>query len=288
MQRTHVPLLVLGALVGLAGAAPDAAAGGSKAKSKKAAAQVKFVGVHPIAASHGGGLCHIELPHVHVYEPADVKVQYRVHDDHHYFVGDPVAYGWDGDKHTYYGHHPIDVDLVVGGHDHTEYCYLDGAHFHSYAPPPELAFEVKAGAYWYVGDAPEVYVEGKARYDAIDVVYEPIAYARPVVVVEAPPPRWIGVTVVAPAVVVDAPAVVVEAPRARGHVHAGVGVEVVAPAIEVEVAVPTLHVELGGHVHGGVVVHDHGHHHGKKKWKKAKKHKRAKARRRGRLHRDWD
>ncbi len=267
MHRRSLTLLVVGVLAGLASAATDggeALAGGKKAR--KAPSQVRFVGVHPIARVHGGGLCHIELPHVHVYEPVGERVQYRDHDGDHFFVGDPVAYGWDGDKHAYYGHHPIDVDVVVGGHDQTEYCYLDGAHYHAYAPPPELAFEVRAGASWYVGDVPDVYLAGRKTYDAIDVIYEPIVYPRPVVVVEDAPPQWIGVTVHAhlPAVVVDAPAVVVEAPRA--HVRAGV--EVIAPSLEISVGVPTLQIELGG----GVVVHDH-HHHGKRKWKKGKSRK---------------
>jgi hypothetical protein len=280
MHRIQLALVVASL-----GVAATADAGGKKAKVQT---QVQFVGVHPIAKDHGGGLCHIELPHVHVYEPAHAKVQYRVHDDAYFFVGDPVAYGWEGDKHTYYGHHPIDVDVVVGGHDHTEYCYLDGAHFHAYAPPPEVSFEVRAGAYWYVGDVPEVYVEGRKTYDAIDVVYEPIAYERPVVVVETPPPKWIGVTVHAhvPAVVVDAPAVVVEAPRARAHGDVHAGVEVVAPSLEIEVAVPTLHVDIGGHAHGGVVVHDH-HRHGKKKWKHKKHGHKKKHGRRGRLKKRW-
>lgn len=233
----------------------------------------RFVGIHPIAKAHGGGMCHIEAAHVHVYAPTDVKVQYRDHDGYNYFVGDPVAYEWDGPKHSYYGHHPVPVHVVVGDdHEDTEYCYLEGPHYHAWAPPPTLDVKLHAGAYWYVGDFPDAYVKGKVTYDPIDVVYKPIAYTRPVVVVEAPPPEWYGVDVW-----VAAPVVEVRTPRpppmhAHGHGHAavGVGVEVVVPTVRVEVGLPSVEIGLGGHVHGG----GHGHH-------KHKKHK-GKGRGRGR------
>ena len=98
----------------------------------------RFVGIHPVPKGHGGGLCHIEAHHVHLYAPVDVKVQYRVHDGWHHFVGDPVAYGWEGPKHSYYGHHPIEIHAVVGDdHEDTAYCYLEGPHYHAWAPPPD-------------------------------------------------------------------------------------------------------------------------------------------------------
>src|SRR5262245_7003669 len=113
--------IILGALVAVAALA-GAAAGDGKGKGK----QVHYVGIHPIGKAHGGGLCHIEVPHVHIYAPGDV-VQYRDYHGDNYFVGDPVAYGWEGDKHAYYGHHPIYVEAVVdgGGTGDPVYCYLD-------------------------------------------------------------------------------------------------------------------------------------------------------------------
>lgn len=274
MLRKRLPVLLVLLLATVAAAGSAVAGKGSKGKST----QVKFVGVHPIAKAHGGGICHIEAPHVHVYAPADVKVQYRVHDDHYYFVGDPVAYGWEGPKYTYYGHHPVNVDVVLGDrdddHDHVEYCYLDGSHFHYYQPAAELKFEVRSDAYLYVGDVPDSYVSARAELDPIDVVYEPIVYERPVVVIEEPPPAWIGVrfAVVAPVVVV--PVVEVERPRARGRVHADV--EVVAPSLSIEIGVPSIVVG------GGVFVESRGHGHYKHKHKKykhkGKRHKRGKGR----------
>ena len=67
--------------------------------------QVSYIGIHPVAKSDGGGICYIEGPHVHMYE-AD-KIQYRDHRGAQFFVGDPVAYGYDGPKKAYKGHHPI-------------------------------------------------------------------------------------------------------------------------------------------------------------------------------------
>lgn len=257
MLRTRLPIILLAAIAAV-GTVTAADAGKGKGK------QVKYVGVHPIPKGHGGGICYIEAPHVHVFAPTDVKVQYRLHDGHYYFVGDPVAYGWDGPKHSYYGHHPVDVDYVVGeGPDHVEYCYLDGAHFHAYAPPPEVKFEVKSGAYWYVGDLPAAYVDARAELDPIDVVYEPIVYERPAVVVEAAPPAWVGFTVAAPIVVDAHPGRGVGHVK-HGHVHGGVGVgvgvEVVAPTLSVEVGVPGVVIDGGHH-------HHHGKYKGKGKWK---------------------
>lgn len=253
-------LLALATILALGSAARDAAA------DKK---HHRYVGIHPVAKAHGGGMCHIEAPHVHAYAPIDVKVQFRDHDGYNYFVGDPVAYQWDGPKHAYYGHHPVPVDVVVGDdHEDMEYCYLEGAHYHAWAPPPTLDVKLHAGAYWYVGDFPEAYVKGKAVYDPIDVVYEPIVYTRPAVVVETPPPGWYG------GVVIAAPVVEVRGPRPRpaaAHVHgpavvAGVEVHVPVPAVRVEVGLPSVHVGVGGHVHAGS--HDHYKH---KKFKRGKR-----------------
>ena len=72
--------------------------------------------------------------------------QYRDHDGFKYFVGDPVAYGWDGEKHAYYGHHPIPVDALVDGDPDTEWCYIDGPHYHAWAPPPDVKRERAAAA----------------------------------------------------------------------------------------------------------------------------------------------
>jgi hypothetical protein len=259
-MKTYI--LALTMLVAVATGAREAQAG------KK---HHRYVGIHPIAKVHGGGMCHIQAPHVHAYAPID-KVQFREHDGYAHFVGDPVAYDWDGPRHTYYGHHPVPVHVIVGDdHPDVEYCYIEGPHFHAWAPPPEMNVKLEAGAYWYIGDFPEPYVAGRVTYDPIDVVYEPIRYERPAVVVETAPPGWYGVVVAAPVVEV----------RGRGHKHgrshvhgdavvgAGVEVRVPAPAVRVEVAVPSVQIGIGG----GVVVPDHG---------QGPQHKHKKFKRRGR------
>jgi hypothetical protein len=257
--------IILGALVAVAALA-GAAAGDGKGKGK----QVHYVGIHPIAKAHGAGLCHIEVPHVHVYAPADM-VQYRDYRGDHYFVGDPVAYGWEGDKHAYYGHHPIHVQAIVDGGAVGEpvYCYLDGPHYHGFEPPMGVIadFKVEADAYFYVGEPLPVYVEARPQLVKINAIYTPIEYVRPVVTVE-PPSAWIGIRF--PIVVVEpapAPAaVIVEGPRARA------GVEVVVPAVEIRP--PSIEVGVGISVGGGVVVgggHDRGHRGKKVKFKKGKR-----------------
>jgi hypothetical protein len=258
----------LAAAVVLAALAPraDARGGGG---------HVRFVGVHPVAAEYGGGFCYIEFPHVHVYEPTRPDVLYRPIDDGYHFVGDPVPYGYEGPKHAFYGHHPItmgDIDFVLADDDdHTEYCYIDGPHYHPYGPPPEGHFTLKGGVYFYAGDFPRVYADARPRYAKINAVYRPLRYSRPVVVV-SPPPEYRG------PVMVEEPTVVVPAEASAGvHAEAGIGfhagvsiglpsVHLVAPAVIVEDAPRDVYV-----VHDRPVrvikVKDRGHGHGKGKWK---------------------
>ncbi len=237
--------------------------------------QTRFVGTHPIPTAEGGGFCEIEGPHVHVFAPS--KLEYRVHGKDNFFVGDPVAYGYAGPRHAYKGHHPIHVHAVVGDTDEdVEFCYIDGPHFHAFAPPPAVRaeFEVAGDAYFYVGEPPPVYVEQRPAFVKINAIYQPLRYERPVIAVEAPS-AWIGVRYAAPAAVVDvrgpaavvdvrAPAVVVETPRVR----AGVEVVVPTPSLEVNIGVGA-GVIIDGHHHHR---HDHGRHRGHYKPKKKKRH----------------
>jgi hypothetical protein len=221
------------ALLALILAAPAVAGNGK---------QVRYVGIHPLPRSEGGGMCYIEGPHIHVYE-AD-KVQYRDHRGANYFVGDPVAYGYDGERFAYKGHHPIHVDAVLGdGDPDDEYCYINGPHYHYFAPADGPEFKVVGGAYFYVGEPPRAYVSARPQMMKINAVYQPLVYERPVVTVEAPV-GWIGARAefVTPAAVVVAPGPVVVAPAA--------GI-----SIEAHIPTPSLHVDVGI---GGpaVIVHE--------------------------------
>lgn len=252
----------------LVGAALMLLPGGSEASRTK---QVRYGGIHSVPKGRGGGLCHIEAAHVHVYAP-DIAVQYREHEGQQVFVGDPVAYGWDGDRHSYYGHHPIHVNVIVGDEDpDEEYCYLDGPHYHSFAPPPEVVadFKLEGGAYFFVGTPPPTYVEARPTFIKINAVYEPIVYERPVVTV-TPPNMWIGVRYAAraprPAVVAPPP------PPRRGGGSATVGVDVYVPAVEIRP--PSIEIGVGIGVGVGVSGgHRHGHGHKHKKHKKHKGHR---------------
>jgi hypothetical protein len=257
MMRQICGLFPLGALAaGLVLVAP----------AEARADQVGYVGMHP---AHAGGFCYIEAPHVHVYTPnPKAKVMYRMHGDAYHFVGDPVAFQYDGPTVTYVGHHPVHVDPVVVGAPagHVEFCYLDGPHYHHDWPPPDARFELKGDAYWYVGGFPPAYGKHKKRYATINALYQPIAYTRPVVTVE-PPVGYVGVVVPSAHVGVGVGAGV----AAGVGVSAGVEVYLPAPVLEVEVGLP-----------GVVVVDGHHHHHGKYKKKrgKYKKHKRRNGARR--------
>src|SRR4051812_34628201 len=147
--------------------------------------QVHYVGIHPLPKSEGGGICYIEGPHIHVYD-AD-RIQYRDHRGANYFVGDPVAYGYDGPRYAYKGHHPIHVAAVVGDDDPADvYCYISGPHFHYFAPPEGPEFKLAGGAYFYVADPPRAYVEARPAMLKINTVYQPLVYERPVITVDAP------------------------------------------------------------------------------------------------------
>lgn len=227
--------------------------------------QVRFVGLHPVPKSEGGGICYIEGPHVHIYGAN--KLEYRDHRGHQHFVGDPVAYGYDGPKHAYKGHHPIKVNVVVGTpEEDVEFCYLDGPHYHYFEPYEGPDFELRGDAYFYVGEPGPVYVQARPAMVKVNAIYDPIVYTRPIVEVE-PPAAWIGVRFGGPAVVVaPAPAVEVRGPAAR--------VEVVAPSVRVVVPPPpAIRVEAGIGINVGVGVGVGGG--GKVKYK------RGKAKRRG-------
>lgn len=154
------------------------------------AKQITFVDVHPIPAEAGGGFCNIDGPHVHVYRPDHAGELYRVVGGSYLFIGDPVPFGYDGPKHVYSGRHPIPVDELVPGehheHDGSVYCYLDGPHYHVYAPPPALKFVERGNAYWYVGDWSRSYQTDAPRYQKINIIYELLIYTRPIVTASAP------------------------------------------------------------------------------------------------------
>jgi hypothetical protein len=232
----HMLLLVAGVTVAFA------AVGARAAEAK----QFKFVGEHPIP---GGGFCHIHAPHVHVYGPANQGVLYRDHRGWSHFVGDPVAYGYDGPKVSYAGPHPVVVRQALDDEDGDQvvYCYLKGPHYHIEAPPEGGHFAMRGNVYWYTGDFPPEFEAERPQYVRINAVYAPIVYARPVVAVDVgPPPGWHDVLVEVPT-----PGVVVEAHPGVGAVVEGPGVGVQAgvgiqAGVEVNVPIPSLHVDIGG------------------------------------------
>jgi hypothetical protein len=228
----------------------------ASASAKKWGKQVRFAGIHPVAKVEGGGICHIEFPHVHTY--AANKLEYRVVAENNVFIGDPVPYGWDGPKYAYKGAHPVQVNVHVDAPDpYVHYCYLSGPHFH-YFEPEMPGFEVRGDAYFYVAEPPPAMIEARPAYVGINAVYTPLVYTRPVIEVE-PPSGWI---MVRPGFVIEAPVVVAPAPRGRAQVVGGVGVSVHVP-------VPT--ISIGVQVGGPAVIVKEKRGRGKfkhKKWKR--------------------
>jgi hypothetical protein len=213
------------------------------------ARHVRFAGPHPIAARFGGGFCYIETPHIHIYAPDHAALFQQVGDEY-VFTGDPTPFGYQGEKHPFYGHHPV---VTVEGEP--VYCFIDGPHFHAYAPPEGDEYKIKNGVAFYVGPFSPVYVKMRPhRVRVVNAEYRPYVSFRPTVEV-VPPPEWHGdVYVAGPSVEVSAPNVVVAAPRPAfvvepPHPHVSVevsapGVFVAAPAPHVYVAPPAPHVYI--------------------------------------------
>jgi hypothetical protein len=216
----------------------------------------RFHGSHPLP--HHGGYCFIDWPHVHSFAPGDTRV-YRVHDDEYYFVGDPTPFGYDGQRYSYYGPHPL-AELTVSGEP--AYCYMVGPHYHVNMPPPNLTFEQRSGVYFYMGAFPPTFVQERPRYVVINEAYRPLVYERPVVDIAIVPPTLRATAVIGVGGRVEA----VAAPPA-----VGVGVHIGLPPP------PTVQVGVGVGFVGGpapppqvierdrvVVVHDrefHGREH---------------------------
>ncbi len=208
------------------------ALGGAEAE----AAQHRYAGPHPLPDAAPGVFCHIEAPHVHVYEPERPRVMYRDYGGWHHFVGDPTPFGYEGPKHAYHGAHPIAVDAHVEvrvdapAPEHVVYCYMEGPHYHAYAPV-HADFEVKGGVHWYVGSFPPTFHERRSRYKRVNRVYARLDYPRPVVRVE-PPAAYVDVLVVGGGPPGPPPHARGKA-KGRAGVRGGVHVEVPVPSIEV-------------------------------------------------------
>ena len=209
-----------------------------------------FLGPHPVAAKYGGGFCLIEAPHMHVYAPDHPGLYQRV-GDQLVFTADPTPFGYEGDKHPFYGNHPV---TTVDGE--TVICYIDGPHYHAFAAPDVPEYETRKGIAFYVGAFPPAYVKLRpARARAMNAEYRPYVSLRPTVEV-APPERWHGEIWVAP------PAVGFVAPAVGFH---GPGVEMSAPSVTV-VAPPPPGIYIGGpsvEINGGLYV-EHGRHRGER------------------------
>ncbi|MDB4969267.1 MAG: hypothetical protein JWN44_4956 [Myxococcales bacterium] len=203
------------------------------------AKHVRYLGPHPVAAKQGGGYCYIESPHLHIYGP-DKPALYQQSGDEYIFTGDPTPFGYEGDKHPFYGHHPV----VVVGAPEPVYCLLDGPHFHAYEAPEVPEYKVKDGVAFYVAPIPQVYIK-PARVRVINAEYRPYVTFRPTVEV-APPPEWRGdVYVSGPSVEVRAPGVFIAPPQPHVSVEVQGPMFVAPPSPRVVINAPAPHVVVG-------------------------------------------
>src|SRR5215831_4780124 len=146
---------------------------------------VEYMSQHPLPRKVGRGFCYIDVPHFHDFGPSDPRL-YRQVDGQLYFVGDPAPFDYEGPRYAYYGAHPVvEADVQFG---HPVYCYLRGPHYHWYQPAAQASFEMKGGAYWYVGTYPPAFYDERPRYVTVNEAYAPIVYTRPVVDVSVAPP----------------------------------------------------------------------------------------------------
>lgn len=161
----------------------------------------RFHGHHPIAGPQGG-FCYLDTPHSHDYAP-DRPSLYQEANGEYVFTGDPVPFGYQGDKTVFYGHHPVPSESPQ-----PVFCFFKGPHYHDYRPPEAPGYKVKDNVVFYVGPMPPELARIKPQQErALEVEYRPYVAQRPQVVV-TPPPEWQGTVWVAP------PPTVVVAPAA--------------------------------------------------------------------------
>lgn len=150
-----------------------------------------YRGPHPLDFD---GAWHDE-PAVHVHDDLPIGLEpFASIDGVMTFLGDPIAYGWQGDVWVYAGVHPLPAR--IGG-----FCGIEGEHRHEFAPEGEMRLE--RGAYVFVGalrgDAP-LHVPGRVGLP-IEIARERSRTAPGVVITHAP----VWAYPYAPVVVYDGP-----------------------------------------------------------------------------------
>jgi hypothetical protein len=229
--------LALGLL--LVSAAPSLASPPGGLPPGQAKKLARFLGTHPLAAPRSG-YCYIDTPHTHDYPP-DRPVLYQEAGDGYVFTGDPVPFGYDGDKTVYYGHHPVPTSVELGPGSQPVFCFIKGPHYHGYHPPEPVGYKTRDNVLFYIGPVPPEVARLRPQQERLlEVEYRPYLAQRPQVVV-TPPPEWQGPVWVAPppaTVVVAPPAPVV--PVVAAAAPATVVVEQPRPAVVVAPAAPVV------------------------------------------------
>jgi hypothetical protein len=146
----------------------------------------KYRGMHPLPP-HAGDFCYIDVPHVHRATPSDMRVYATLPSQEVVFVGDPVALGYTGPKHAYFGPHPL-AHPDVPASDNVV-CYYLKAHYHAHRPAAGTTFTQKDGAYWYTGAFPPDF-EKQSYLTRINQTAPIPGYKPPAVELGAAPPGY--------------------------------------------------------------------------------------------------
>jgi hypothetical protein len=149
-------------------------------------APTRFAGAHPVAERAGGGFCYVEAPHLHSYTP-DHAPFYVATPGGYAFIGDPTPFGYRGERHIYYGHHPL-----LGADVAPTWCLIDGPHYHAFAAGGD-EYTIVNDVAFYIGPLSTDYVAARAqRWKATNDSFSRFEQFRPDVGVIVPPPEWGG------------------------------------------------------------------------------------------------
>lgn len=190
MSRVHncMVALVATATIGSAEARGPHGAHGPRGprgiRREVARGHTAFRGWHPLPER--GGFCYLDGTHGHGFAARPAAL-YQPVGGAAVFVGDPTPFGYEGQRFTFYGHHPLTAEGAA-----PLWCDLDGPHYHFVEPPRSANFRVVDGVAYYVG-APDARRAATEREHAagLSAIYAPYAALRPRVVAP-PPPEWHG------------------------------------------------------------------------------------------------
>ena len=224
-RRHHETIAGFSSLVACARVASPAVAG------KKYGKQVRYAGIHPIPKSEGGGICHIEGPHVHIY--AANKLEYRVHGDDNVLRRRPGRVRLGRPEVRLQGPPPDPRRRGRRRSSPTSSTATSTARTITTSSRPTAPTSRSPAARTSTSARRRRRTSRRARtYVGDQRDYEPIVYTRPVIEV-APPAGWVSTSTSSrpPSSSIRVRAPVVVAPRGRVDAASSVDVHIPVPTI---------------------------------------------------------